>query len=281
MTITAKIIEDSISEKNRIRLTTLELTYPRFIHSEVMTHRVFSRNASSSRAIPILKMLYRIYADMAMPIHWGANQAGMQANAELTAWRKFIVKSLWIACGYIVMLFSYMMHLAGAHKQIANRVTEPWSHITVVLTATEWQNWFDLRNHADAQPEIRSLARAIFFAMKASAPRDCGNDKKDVWNWHLPYVKGYERLKYGLADLLKMSAARCARTSYLTHDNKAPNVENDIKLHDRLVASKPIHASPTEHQAYPTDGEEFSANFRGWQQYRKNVENTIRWNCNA
>ena len=273
MTITAKVIEDSVGADNGVRLTTVELTYPRFVHSELMTHRVFSRNASSSRAIPILKMLGRIWNDMAMPVHWGKNQKGMQANEQLSGLRLWYVQKLWKLSGYIACGFAYLMYLAGLHKQVANRITEPWSHITVVVTATEWSNFFELRDHPDAQPEIRELAQKIAVAMANSdTVTRYSNNFKSPQNWHLPYISNKERETFSITDLLRMSTARCARTSYLTHDKKNPDVITDIQLHDRLVASKPIHASPTEHQAFPAKTQNFFANFRGWKQYRKQVE---------
>lgn len=277
MTITAKVIEHSVGKENNKEILTIEATYPRFIHAEVMTHRVFSRNASSSRAIPIVRMLKRILTNMAKPIHWGRNQAGMQANSELTGLRLFVVQSLWVIAGYFAVMFSYLMHLAGAHKQIANRITEPFSHITVVITSTEWDNWNELRDHEDAQPEIRELARAINSAWRESTPVIRSyRDPRDPFNWHLPYVTNVERITYSITDLLKMSTARCARTSYLTHDNQNPSFDKDVSLHDKLVASRPIHASPTEHPAFPTnDFQSQSGNLRGWKQYRKTVEKQI------
>jgi thymidylate synthase ThyX len=272
MTVSAKVIEDSVSEMG-VRITTLQIRYPRFIHGEFMTHRVFSRNASSSRAIPILTMIRRILSDMAMPIHWGANQKGMQAKAELGNVKKFVVRNIWRFAGYTACLLSYIMYLCGLHKQVANRITEPWQHIEVVVTATEWDNFFMLRDHPDAQPEMGMLAQVIKREMSLSIPDIRMSDYKSVNSWHLPYVSESERSSYTISDLLAMSAARCARVSYLTHDNQTPKVANDIRLHDALVGSQPIHASPTEHQAFPMKTVTgFYANFRGWKQYRRTIE---------
>ena len=90
-----KVIADSISESGK-RITTFQLKYPRFIHSEVMTHRVFSRNASSSRAIPVKKMIEQVRNNPAMPIHWGANQSGMQAKNELNECFRKEVGRVWL-----------------------------------------------------------------------------------------------------------------------------------------------------------------------------------------
>lgn len=278
MTITAKVIEDSISKQD-IRLTTMQLTYPRFIHSEVMTHRVFSRNASSSRAIPVAKMIEMVRTDPAMPIHWGKNQPGMQAHEELTGLELDHAKQLWkIAADEAADTAKYMVNL-GVHKQVANRILEPFQHIHVVVTATEWENFFNLRNHQDAQPEIRALAIVMREAMDASKPKVLLDGE-----WHLPYVLE-EEYSNTLANLRKMSAARCARVSYLTHDGKTPDIDKDLELYSRLIDSEPMHASPIEHQATPDkfvasimcggvmwNSAKLHGNFYGWIQNRKLVE---------
>lgn len=273
MTIQAKVIEDSVSPEG-IRLTTFQLRYPRFIHSEFMTHRVFSRNASSSRAIPILRMLRNTVSDMAMPVAWGRNQGGMQARTELTGFRRWVAKQIWKLAGYSAAMFSYLMYQTGAHKQIANRITEPWSHISVVVTATDWQNFFYLRDHEDADPTIRALAAEMKAAFDASEPK-----KLEVGEWHLPYVLDYERENAPVEECIKISVARCARVSYLTHDGGHTILEKDLALHDALVVTDPKHASPAEHQATPDKmwtrkrwgHPQEHGNLRGWRQYRKTL----------
>ena len=262
MTISAKIIADSVSPAGA-RITTMEIYYPRFIHAEFMTHRVFSRNAASSRAIPIMKMLKTIISDMAMPYHWGANQPGMQAKMELTGWRKWLAKTLWRTAGYVAVGFAYLMFKAGAHKQIVNRITEPWSHIRVCVTSTEWQNFFALRNHEDAQPEIKRLAMHMLYTFHRSIPR-----KLREGDWHLPYVepkdwadtlqaaqiagfRGNEAYDESLRQLILISTARCASTSYKTVDGKEMTWDRAVGLGEKLLGSTPLHASPAEHQAFP------------------------------
>ena len=261
--ITAKIIEDSISEAGD-RLTTLQLVYPRFIHAELMTHRVFSRNASSSRAIPVKKMLEMVRGEPAMPIHWGANQPGMQASAEIQ--HVFAAKDLWLlAARNAADVAEEMMNL-GLHKQVANRILEPFQHISVLLTATEFSNWRELRRHKDAQPEIQHLATEIDIQMDRSTPV-----LLEYGEWHLPYITAEDceaaRL-YALTNskksvgagelnevvnelLCRISAARCCRVSYLKHDGTTASIVEDLALCDRLAAARPIHASPFEHQATP------------------------------
>lgn len=263
-----QIIADSIAP-NGVRLTTMQLTYQRFFHSEFMTHRVFSRNASSSRAIPVRKVLSQVWNDPATPIHWGANQAGMQAKGQLKGVKLALAKGLWKWAGRAACVFAWGMMKVGLHKQVANRLLEPWQYIHVVVSSTDWDNFFELRDHPDAQPEIQALARDMKFALTASVPR-----RLALGQWHLPYVE------QDLADndtllpmFKKISVARCARVSYALHDGSYPSTAKDVELHDRLVASRPRHSSPAEHQATPSLlSTDRSGNFRGWVQYRQMLE---------
>lgn len=264
--IEAKVIEDSIYEGGQ-RLTTMQLKYQRFLHPEFMTHRVFSRNASSSRAIPVAKMLQQVYEDPAMPVEWGKNQPGMQARELLSAEDTESAKSSWLLAAKLAAGAAEALMETGVHKQITNRLLEPFQWIHVVVTATDWDNFFALRDHPDAQPEIRELARAMKAAMAASTPRVLG-----FGEWHLPYLDDAERLGLPIKDQIACSVARCARVSYLRHNLTAPNLEDDKQLHDRLVLAVPPHMSPTEHQATPTLDTSKQANLRGWMQYRRQVE---------
>lgn len=264
--IEAKIIEDSINEKG-IRLTTMQLKYQRFIHSEFMTHRVFSRNASSSRAIPVTKMIEQVFTNPATPIYWGKNQAGMQAKEELTGVDLALVQDTWNEARLSAIRYAKRMNDAGAHKQIVNRILEPFQWIHVVVTATEWGNFYALRDHPDAQPEIQALAQAMKHAHDTSTPKLLKDGE-----WHIPYVSQEEREQYSLKDTLKFSAARCARVSYLNHDQSNPTPEKDIDLHDKLVKSVPAHMSPVEHQAQSRTEDKFFANFNGFKSYRRYLE---------
>lgn len=285
MTITAKVIADSIA--NDIRLTTLELEYPRFIHSEFMTHRMFSRNSSSSRAIPVVKMLDKVRNDPATPIHWGKNKPGMQADEQLDSLSGI---GYWIGAAGCMVDIACDMSNDGYHKQIVNRLLEPFQHIKVIVTATEWDNFFNLRLHKDAQPEMQELARCMKQAMDESTPVELLPGE-----WHLPYIKEEEWKDddsedyFTLEELKKCSVARCARVSYLNHDDTNPSIEDDLKLYDRLLEAG--HMSTFEHQSTPMDKviendyempsfdngvthmdrnyNLWSGNFKGWIQYRQ------------
>jgi hypothetical protein len=277
MVTEVKIIEDSISEAGA-RLTTFQLKYPRYIHAEVLTHRMFSRNASSSRAIPVGKLTDKSIEEMVTPIRWGLNQPGMQAGEDnLEGDALVLAQIIWTDMAYYCAAGVKRLGELGLHKQWANRPTEWFGHIEVVLTATEWANFYHLRVHPDAQPEIYHLAKLMLDAQNASTPVLRKADKADANNLHLPYISSAERSECSIEDLVRMSTARSCRISYLTHDKQNPEREKDILLHERLVSSEPIHASPTEHIAYPyRDGFTWSANFKGWHQYRKDVENGFK-----
>jgi hypothetical protein len=272
-----KIIEDSRTPDGSTRITTFAVKYWRAFHGEVMTHRVFSRNASSSRAIPIMTMLRRVWNDPAMPTYWGSNKPGMQAGAEIQGWRRAVAKLVWIAAGRMECAAAYLLHKLGVHKQIANRRTEADQYISVVITATEYRGFFELRDHDMAMPEFRDLAAAMKAEMRNSIPK-----LLKTGQWHLPFITRAERKQMNLPTLLKVSTARCARTSYNRHDGTPSPVSDDVKLHDGLVIDQPIHASPAEHQvSYDGSGHVFDArldlqgNLRGNGiiQYRKLLEN--------
>ena len=286
--ISAKIIADSVSPADK-RITTLQLKYPKFVHSEFMTHRVFSRNASSSRAIPFAKFVKDIEEDMAEPIHWGRNESGMQAREEVDEQSAAQAHVTWRNAFGAAHHYASQLAILGVHKQIVNRLLEPFYNINVLCTSTEWDNFFELRDHPDAQPEMRALAVAMKEAMANSTPKEL-----DYGEWHLPYVNKKEDWnnirKEGMdhnswEPLIKISVARCARVSYLAQDGKPSTIDKDLALYDRLVGSRPFHASPCEHQARPRvmgiddqDSFELCGNLVGWIQYRKVLENKEKIN---
>lgn len=264
--ITAKIIADSYSPSHN-RITTFVLRYPRFIHSQMMTHRVFSRNTSSSRAIPVSRMIRDILDDPVYPIEWGKNQKGMQAAETLGGDEVDYVNGIWKDAMMNAVGSAQFLADGGIHKQITNRLLEPFMHVNVILTGTEFENFFNLRiNHA-AQPEIQELARAMEYEMYLSKPV-----MLQAGEWHIPFVDKEERVVYNyeLDEFLHISAARCARVSYTAPDETERNTERDLDLAQRLLSEK--HMSPFEHQAMCAGANVSSGNFRGWIQFRKVLE---------
>jgi thymidylate synthase ThyX len=255
MKITAKVIKDSVYKSHR--LTTLELEYPRYIHAEFMTHRVFSRNASSSRAIPVEKLIAQCETDWVEPIFL-YNQKGMAATEYLEEDDLDEASYLWRQAMTEAVHSAKLLANLGVHKQIVNRLLEPFITITTLVSATEWDNFFKLRMHPAAQQEIQTLATRIFDARNESTPA-----KIDIGHWHLPYIQECEE-GLDLEVLRKVSAARCARVSYLNHGAKN-TIDEDIMLADRLIEAG--HYSPLEHVASPSPFES-SGNFNGYIQMR-------------
>ena len=272
MEIKAEIVAHSKSSVNGKEIVTFSLEYPRFIHSELMTHRLFSRNAASSRAIPVAKMIDQVRNDPAMPVHWGKNQSGMQAKEELSGVNKIDVMGEWQLAAMNAADSAQFMADEGAHKQIVNRILEPFQMMKTVLTATEFDNFFWLRKHPDAQPEIKLLAEKMWEALEVSEAVEL-----EPGEWHVPYVKvirdSYGSLYYvteydgvphdhtirvgskvyepiTLEDALAISSSCCAQVSYRKLDD---SLEKAKDIFGKLIESKPCHASPTEHQATPME----------------------------
>lgn len=257
----AKVLADSISPRGK-RLTTLEVTFPRYVLAEFNTHRTFSRNSASSRAIPVSKQLDRILNDPFVGDHWGSNQPGMQAGAELEGEAREQAIEVWRQAGRAAVQAAEKLAELGVHKQRTNRLLEPFMWHTVIVTATEWSNFYALRAHKDAQPEIRDAAYAMQGAMEASEPIELGYGE-----WHAPLILPDE--DFSLEDKLKISVGRCARVSYLTHDGIREPAK-DIELYERLVEGG--HMSPLEHVARPKKAREPQrGNLIGWHQYRADV----------
>lgn len=287
----AKVILGSRGINGAAELFTLHLRYPRIIHGEIMTHRVFSRNGRSSRAVPIRKMLKEVWNDPFIPWHWGENKSGMQAGKSIEGFkRKVCIFTWWLASRFVCM-FVYILSLLNVHKQISNRILEPFSYIDLLVSSTEWDNFYELRIHGDAEPHFNDLAVKVRNAINEY--RDLGKVQTLlIGQWHLPYIEpadttrvinhykdihglDYEPSEEDITEVLKkLSVARCARISYVPFNGQASVIREEARYHS-LVGSRPIHSSPAEHQATPTLSLEtnISGNFGfGWCQNRKIIE---------
>lgn len=322
----AKVVADSVSPAGQ-RLVTVEATLPRMVLAELNTHRTFSRNSASSRAIPVAKQLSKVFGDPFVPEKFGKNQPGMQSSVWLEGEEHEQAVESWLRArdraatsafelllsdslagkifGYLpgqefidahqiladlpsdfeledefleadlpATRFNYATwrfeqaqkvadpEVLGIHKQLCNRVLEPFMWHTVIITATEWDNFFALRAHKDAQAEIRKPAELIRQVMAASTPVQLG-----LGEWHTPYIQPQEN--FDLETRIKVSCGRCARVSYLTHDG-IRDPDKDVGLYNGLVASG--HMSPTEHAARPLEkGDAAKGNFVGWHQHRADL----------
>jgi thymidylate synthase ThyX len=273
MNISAKILADSISMCGH-RITTLVIEFPRVILPEFLTHRMFSKNTSSSRAIPIEKMIQKVIDEPFIPVHWGKNQKGMAAREELTGDKLVEAKLAWIRARDRAIDSARELHAAGMHKQICNRVIEGFTYTKMIVTATEFNNFFKLRCHEDAQPEIRVLAETMRDAIHNSVPVVRDHNASDWSGWHLPFVTPEEledTSQYNRFRNLVRSVARCARVSYDRVEGGASDFENDLRIFKQLCGEVP-HFSPFEHQAYPTKDTDNYFNLVGWRSLRYDLE---------
>ncbi len=275
--IEARVIADSVNDYGN-RLTTFVCTYPRFVLAEVNTHRQLSRNSASSRAIPVQRMIEAVLEHPVIPLHWGKNQKGMQAEQELTPEEQERARGLWLeARDQAVAQVEKLLQL-GLHKQVANRLLEAWLWTQSVISATEWENFYGLRTDAAAQPEFQALALAMFKAQQRSRPRHL-----ETGEWHIPMVSPEEVRQLSLGEAvharyndvaLRVSAGRCAGVSYTLKREK--NTEEAMAVTATLIQNG--HMSPLEHQAqaWPGIDTACSGNFRGWYQFRKTIPHECR-----
>lgn len=259
MSIKAEIIADSISERGD-RITTMECTFHRFILPEFNTYRKWSRNAQSSRAIPLKKRIEEVRNNTAFPVFWGKNQKGMVASEELSEEEQIDCRKTWLEAAFAAADYAEILGELKLHKQAASRILEPYLWHTSVVTSTEWDNMLNQRIHEDAQPEFKILAEHMYEAIWNSKPEVIKDHR-----WHLPYISFDEKVRHSESLLMRASVARVARTSY--GKKSEWNIEEDLDLFERLVLSEPIHYSPLEHIARPID-RECLGNFDGWQQLR-------------
>jgi thymidylate synthase ThyX len=262
----AQIILDSVAPCGK-RLTTMEVTFPRFILAEFNTHRMFSRNSASSRAIPVEKRIAATAEDPFVPEAFTTNQKGMQGGKLLDGDEAGAARQGWTRAAQAAIDHARTLAALGVHKQYANRILEPFLWHTCIVSATEWQNFFLLRCSPLAQPEIQCIAEMMRDAYNASNPSER--------DWHMPYISAedWTECRHPHGDfhkeeslLRQISVARCARVSYLTHDGKRDR-EKDMELYEKLATSG--HWSPFEHVAQAMSTPERSGNFIGWKQYRK------------
>lgn len=310
--IYAKVVAHSKSAYSGKEIVTFEYEMPKCILAELNTHRLFSRNAQSSRAVPISKVIEGIRTNPVTPIHWGSNQAGMVAGKEIDndVWlctpHEFPIDygrdQAWVESADAVADLMEGWDKAGYHKQIVNRIGEAFTFVRGVITATEFDNFFHLRIHPAADPFIQELARCMWEALQASEAEVLYEGE-----WHTPYVEHgkWERhdiFEYYHNGLIvsserakQISAAACAQVSFRKLDLSDETVD---RVYSRLVDEETPHASCVEHQASPMkefhveefdfewkdgvshvdrDGHLWSGNFKHFVQNRKLIPNEAKW----
>lgn len=259
----AVVVADSITPGG-VRVTTVQATIHRFVLAELNTHRVFSRNSASSRAVPVARQIERVVNDPALPAEFGSKRAGMQAGPPLEREAREDALATWLRARDAAVEAAQRLADLGVHKQVTNRLLEPFMWHTVIVTATDWDGFWSQRCSPLAQPEIRLAAEAMRAAVECSPPVEV-----EFGEWHLPYITDLDRCDVtDIGRLQRISAARCGRVSYLSHDGRR-DIDDDLRLFDRFVHAQPAHASPLEHVATPAKpGHGVTGNLRGWLQLR-------------
>jgi Thymidylate synthase complementing protein len=259
----AAVVADSINPDGQ-RVTTVQATMHRFVLAELNTHRVFSRNSASSRAIPVARQIACVVEDPAVPVEFGAKRAGMQAGPALEGEDHQRALAAWLGARDAAVDAAKSLVVLGVHKQVTNRLLEPFMWHTVIVTATEWDGFWAQRCSPLAQPEIRLAAEAMKEAVDASIPLEV-----DLGNWHLPYIAEVDRTEVNDDETLRrVSAARCGRVSYLNHEGRR-DLDDDLRLYDKFIGARPAHASPLEHVATPARScDRTAGNLQGWTQLR-------------
>jgi len=283
--IKAKIVQDS-SLPTGERLLTFSVMYGRLIHSELLRHRAASHSVKSSRAIPTHKYRAEVMENIYVPVKFGTKKRGMQAG-EPTFLTKFYGEKIWKLSSKFACFFHWMMEKFGIHKEVANRVLEPyvWVEETITVEADALKEIANLRIHDDAQEDVRRIVEEMVYEMDRSTPVELNQGQ-----WHVPYVVRRQvenemiytdnnGNKLTLDQAIVCSAARCARSSYANHDNSMSSYDKDIGLAKQLIGSEPMHLSPFEHQARPfiddTEKSQYGSNFRNFFQQRKAIENSL------
>ncbi len=305
---TAQVVQHSISPEGK-EIITFNVKYALIVHAEALRHRQLSRGVKSNRAIPPHKIRAEVMNDPYVPVWFGANQRGMVANVQVKYPK--LARKAWLAARLAAVGAHWVCDkVFGGHKEWVNRLLNPWQWVRETITATEWDNFYNLRVHPDAQKDIQDIAALMYRAQQASSPMPI-----NAGEWHVPYVdRAYNIdrvVRYFDNDgqiltadeAIKCSAARCARSSYDNHDKTTPTLETDLPLYDMLIESNPKHSSPIEHSAtpmlnptagecgnsvFPDQWEEgtthmdkyesfWSGNFKGYVQYRQLLSNHV---CN-
>jgi hypothetical protein len=276
------VIADSLTNAAAApRLSTYIVRYPRYVHAEALRHRVISRNAASSRARSVKSTLREVMTNPVIPL-FTVNQKGMGGKFASPEIREALIKE-WllardkdvtsvlsmlinpsiregktdteVANDYEALLADYYANgydtegnpkagYLSAHKQQFNRIIEAYSVFEEVITASYWDNFLSLRDHEDAQPEIRAVAVLVKAALDRSTPV-----KREL---HLPFIAEAD---YPASDadwettvkpVFLRSSAEAAQISYNDKSSSSKSTAT-AELGARLFESR--HLSPFEHPA--------------------------------
>lgn len=292
--ITATVIADSLNVATNDRMTTFAVTIPKFLLAELRTHRllhvddsrdalclsdalaaydadvpsVLSVNAGSSRAVPMTTMMRRVHDDPFVPV-WRKDGKMMKRGELMNVMEVSDNYDDWMTAMHDVLAVAERMRRRGTAREIVNRLLEPFAFVDALISATEWKNWFALRDHPRAQLEVEDMAHKMRLALDASTPEHLEPGK-----WHLPYLTNEEAhwITYSgpLFGVAMVSSARCARVSVRSFATGLPStVDEDLALYRKLTGDTPKHLSPTEHPAQAAFEHQRYGNLVGFKSYRK------------
>lgn len=271
--ISAKVIEDTLNVPANVRITTYECVVPKWLIAEINTHRMLARNSASSRAVPTKTIIERVKSDPYIPLEWRYRnpEGGMQAGELMSEEDAEKALDDWLFARDAVLEFVEDLEGIKTAKEHVNRLMEPWMWTTVVMTATEWDNYFQLRGpDGGAQPEFKALVAAQIEARKESYPRRVfgmeGYHERETDLWHLPYITADERFQYRPEILPRLSAARCARVSYF-RQGEQQSIQKELERCDSLIENG--HWSPLEMPCRIDPDGGWYGPFRGWKPFRK------------
>ena len=247
-----KVLLDSVNPYTGTRLTTLHCVYPQFIHQQVLTHRMFSRNSSSLRAISFNRASEEF--EIVYPT-WTEEKKGMQGSL-VTEEKSILSAESYLRCMHKdVLYWCKKMGDLGIHHQDINNYLRPFQNIHTVITATDFENFFQQRLHESTKPDMQQLAQLIYDALKESKPEQT--------TWHTPLINDLLESTYTNKQLELISAARLARISYFKWQD---DPQKDLELAKKLIENN--HPSPFEHVAFAQQDNEYYGNFKSWKQLR-------------
>lgn len=256
----AEMVCDSVSPHTGRRITSAVVRLPRIVLAELNTHAALAKNSASSRAIPTATFRQRVLANPYIPWRWPINGKGMvpKEYAAPDSWRSRFATFAWKGGLVVASLAHRLLERIGVHKEIANRLLEPWMWTEVLVTATDWDGFFAQRCHPAAADGVRAAATVLRALLETHQPTET--------TLHLPYVQKHE--DGDMRTLFMASARRCRRVSYM-RQGVVVSLEEDAAAGAEGLLENPPHLSPYEHAAMALPTNDRHAKFSGgWKSGR-------------
>jgi thymidylate synthase ThyX len=260
----AVILADSLNAETGDRWVTFEISnFPKVLLQELNTHRMLSRNAASSRAMPIAKVIERVKQNPYIPT-FRENQRGMVGKVihDQERWHK--AEQIYRRALESAIHYAEQMAEINIHKEAVNRLLEPFMTVPVIISGTEWQNFFRLRTSPDATPDFQATALLLQELYHSNIPKTLqAGELHCIYAEHIP-----DDLPIG--DRLKVMSARAARISYRNHGTNHIDIQKDLELAENLIRDG--HLSPLEHIGWALSKEQAlrlnTRNYQGFLSFR-------------